>query len=133
MYSIGETSKLTGITAFTLRYYEKVGVLPEPRRQNGIRRYDEEDLRFIRFIHGLKQTGMSLEDIAAFTVDGCLLSQPKRDTKELSGTLEKRIGLLNRHMERLDEQIRQLETVKALAQTKNVYYSALLEGNDDAG
>ena len=28
MYSIGEISKMTGITAFTLRYYEKIGVLP---------------------------------------------------------------------------------------------------------
>ena len=74
MYSIGEMSKLTGITAFTLRYYEKIGVLPGPSRQNGIRRYDEQDLQFIRFIHGLKETGMGLEDIAAIAEDGCLLN-----------------------------------------------------------
>jgi MerR family transcriptional regulator, repressor of the yfmOP operon len=132
MYSIGEIAKLTGITAFTLRYYEKVGVLPEPRRQDGIRRYDAEDLQFIRFIHSLKQTGMSLEDIAAFTEDGCLLSPAKRDLVELHAAIRKRMDLLNRHMVRLDEQIRQLNTVKSLAQQKTAYYSAVLVGKTDS-
>lgn len=65
MYTISEIARLTGISAYTLRYYEKIGVLPDPTRQegrkNGIRRYSDQDLRFIRFIHGLKQTGMKLE------------------------------------------------------------------------
>ncbi|WP_231884623.1 MerR family DNA-binding transcriptional regulator [Paenibacillus elgii] len=33
MYSISDIARLSGITAFTLRYYEKIGVLPKPRRQ----------------------------------------------------------------------------------------------------
>jgi DNA-binding transcriptional MerR regulator len=124
MYSIGEAARLTGITAFTLRYYEKVGVLPDPRRQAGIRRYDEQDLQYIRFIHGLKQTGMSLEDIAAFTEDGCLLS-PRKDI-DLNGTLHKRIHKLNQHIEQLEQQIRQLETVKEIALEKSTFYSEML-------
>ncbi|PUA39297.1 hypothetical protein C8Z91_10140 [Paenibacillus elgii] len=70
MYSISDIARLSGITAFTLRYYEKIGVLPRPRRQGGkeagIRQYDDSDLRLIRFIHGLKQTGMKLEVIMVF-------------------------------------------------------------------
>jgi DNA-binding transcriptional MerR regulator len=132
MYSIGEIAKLSGVTAFTLRYYEKVGVLPAPHRQDGIRSYKEEDLQFIRFIHSLKQTGMSLEDIAAFTEDGCLLSQPAREGEELSGILHKRIQLLNGHVARLDEQMLQLKKVKELAQRKTAFYSAVLEGKNDS-
>ncbi|PLS15689.1 hypothetical protein CVD28_21245 [Bacillus sp. M6-12] len=79
MYSIGDVSKLTGITAYTLRYYEKVGLLPNPSRQdgkeNGIRQYTEADLTFIRFINGLKRTGMKLEDIGKFMEEAVLLHE----------------------------------------------------------
>ncbi|WP_274362121.1 MerR family transcriptional regulator [Paenibacillus thermotolerans] len=125
MYTIGEISKMTGISAFTLRYYEKIGVLPEPKRgSNGIRRYDEEDLRFIRFVDGLKQTGMKLQDIAAFAQDGCLLSKQPTDPG-INRMLHKRIDLLSRHLEHLDQQIRRLEEVKAVAHEKNAYYVKL--------
>lgn len=126
MYTIGEISKMTGISAFTLRYYEKIGVLPEPGRSNGIRRYNDEDLRFIRFIDGLKQTGMKLEDIAAFVQDGCLHSK-QADDPGLNQMLHKRIDLLSRHMEHVDEQIRKLEEVKAVAREKNDFYVKLSE------
>lgn len=38
MYTIGEAAINTGISAHTLRYYEKLGLLPEPERQNGHKR-----------------------------------------------------------------------------------------------
>lgn len=42
---INELSKQTGINLETIRYYEKIGVLPEPKRQaNGYRFYDENSL-----------------------------------------------------------------------------------------
>ncbi|NOU92690.1 MerR family transcriptional regulator [Paenibacillus sp. LMG 31456] len=126
MYSIGEASKLTGITAFTLRYYEKIGVLPEPSRQDGIRRYDDQDLVFIRFIHGLKQTGMSLESIVAFTKDGCILSLNDQDI-DISGSLQDRINMLAEHVDQLEQQIKHLETVKAIAQEKSLFYSNMLK------
>ncbi|TJY41806.1 hypothetical protein E5161_11420 [Cohnella pontilimi] len=75
---------------------------------------------------------MSLEDIAAITEDGCLLSTAERHPSELKAALSKRMDLLNRHISRLDEQIRQLETVKALARQKTAYYSAVLDGNTDS-
>jgi DNA-binding transcriptional MerR regulator len=90
MYSISEISKLTGITAYTLRYYEKIGLLPNPTRLNekinGVRRYDDQDLRFIRFIYGLKQTGMKLKDIALFAEDGCLLNEDNQEIGDMEST-----------------------------------------------
>ncbi|MCR8634333.1 MerR family transcriptional regulator [Paenibacillus radicis (ex Xue et al. 2023)] len=126
MYSIGEISKLTGITAFTLRYYEKIGILPKPGRQDGMRRYDDQELQFIRFIHGLKQTGMSLESIAAFTKDGCILTLNDQDV-DISGSLQDRISMLARHIDQLEQQIKHLETVKEIAQEKSRFYSNMLK------
>ncbi|WP_025681838.1 MerR family transcriptional regulator [Paenibacillus maysiensis] len=127
MYSIGEIAKLTGITAFTLRYYEKIGVLPKPRRQDGKRSYDEQDLQYVRFIHGLKETGMSLENIAAFTEDGCLLTHNDSDM-DICEILYKRINMLDKHIDLLEQQMKRLESVKAIAHEKSAFYSAMLKG-----
>ncbi|MGG3572887.1 MerR family transcriptional regulator [Bacillus gobiensis] len=135
MYSIGEIAKLTGITAFTLRYYEKIGLLPKPQRQNGkedgIRRYDDRDLQFIRFIHGLKDTGMKLEDIAIYVEEGCLLERNDWETddwkEDIYETLYKRIQLLETHEDHLDRQIKKLEAMKTAAREKRVYYLARLK------
>jgi DNA-binding transcriptional MerR regulator len=131
MYAINEVARLTGITANTLRYYEKIGLLPPPRRQNGVRRYDEQDLQFIRFIHGLKQTGMKLEHIKAFVEDGCLLARTASDA-DIPAVVSKRIEMLDEHVVRLEEQRKQLESVLAAAREKRRYYASLL-GRDGNG
>ena len=67
MYSIQEISKKTGLSAHTLRYYEKEGLISGVERSpGGIRQYDEEDLEAIWLICCLKNTGMSLREIAHF-------------------------------------------------------------------
>ncbi|MDZ5474097.1 MerR family transcriptional regulator [Bacillus sp. 31A1R] len=124
MYSISEISNLTGISAFTLRYYEKIGVLPNPNRKNGIREYSEQDLEFILFINGLKKTGMKLEDIAKFSEDGCLKSQTEETI--ISDTLSKRIDILTEHLESLEQQLSDILAVKKVAEDKKAFYSSML-------
>ncbi|TVY06870.1 MerR family transcriptional regulator [Paenibacillus cremeus] len=126
MYSIGDIAEITGLTAYTIRYYEKIGVLPSPSRQDGRRIYSEQDLQYVRFIHGLKATGMSLEDIAAFTQDGCLLTRDPAETG-IGEMLSKRMAILDGHIRLLEQQILQLEAVKAVAQEKSAFYADLLE------
>lgn len=129
MYSIGEAARITGVSAYTLRYYEQIGLLPSPQRQGGksegVRQYSDQDLRFIQFIYGLKQTGMKLEDIAAFTEDGCLLSG-ERLPHDIEDTLHKRMEMLDRHLARLNVQIEQLESVRKIAEEKRNMYDAML-------
>ena len=61
---VNELSKRTGINLETIRYYEKQGILPEPRRQaNGYRSYDEESVAQLMFIKNCRRLGFSLEDI----------------------------------------------------------------------
>jgi MerR family copper efflux transcriptional regulator len=63
--SITEVSRRTGVPSSTLRYYERVGLLPGNRRANGYREFDERALDRLRFIHRAKELGCSLEEIAA--------------------------------------------------------------------
>ncbi|MED4781048.1 MerR family transcriptional regulator [Brevibacillus choshinensis] len=133
MYSISEIARLSGISPYTLRYYEKIGVLHNPARQegrkNGVRRYSDQDLRFIRFIHGLKQTGMKLEDIASFVQEGCLIADDYPET-QIDETLSKRIEILDDHLEQLDLQMQQLEAVRSFTLEKRAFYVNLQSQRD---
>ncbi len=61
---VNELSKRTGINLETIRYYEKQGILPEPKRlANGYRSYNEESVGQLIFIKNCRRLGFSLEDI----------------------------------------------------------------------
>ena len=62
--TIGKLSKRTGVHIETIRYYEKIGLLPEPGRSaGGHRLYDEPLVQRLHFIHRGRELGFSLEDI----------------------------------------------------------------------
>lgn len=65
--SINEFSQMTGLSQHTLRYYEKIGMLPRPPRGwSGSRTYTEHELYWVNFVKCLKATGMSIENIRAY-------------------------------------------------------------------
>ncbi len=66
-YSIGEFSKLSGISIHTLRYYEKENLITPDRKENGRRCYTENDITWIEFIKRLKDTGMPIKEIKQYT------------------------------------------------------------------
>ena len=66
MYHIQEFAALTGLSADTLRYYEKEGLLAPARDGNGYRIYSESDAAWLAFILRLKETNMPLAQIKAF-------------------------------------------------------------------
>lgn len=60
---IGDLAEKSGLSADTLRYYEKIGLIPRPLRDAGGRRvYDAAILRWIDFLDRLKSTGMGIRD-----------------------------------------------------------------------
>ena len=64
MFRIGELSALAGVSARTIRYYEKIGLLPPARRaDNGYRLYDEADMERLRFIRRARALDFALDDI----------------------------------------------------------------------
>ena len=67
-YQIKDVAARSGFSAATLRYYEEIGLLPEPARTpGGYRVYDDRTLARLAFIARAKQLGCSLEEIADLT------------------------------------------------------------------
>jgi DNA-binding transcriptional MerR regulator len=66
-FTIKQTAEQTGISEDTIRYYEKIALLPRAeRKDNGHRIYRQEDIHTIRLISCLKKTGMPLEEMRPF-------------------------------------------------------------------
>ena len=64
-YRIGDIAQLLGLTADTLRYYEKIGLLPRVGRNSaGLREYNERDVSRLRFIQRAQKMSFSLAEIA---------------------------------------------------------------------
>jgi MerR family mercuric resistance operon transcriptional regulator len=65
-FTIGALSELTGVNIETIRYYEKIGLLPTPRRSQGRHRlYDRELTRRLQFVRRSRELGFSIEEIKA--------------------------------------------------------------------
>jgi DNA-binding transcriptional MerR regulator len=65
-YRIGELAERTSTNAPTIRYYEKIGLLPRPDRQEGNqRRYADDDVRRLTFIRRGREFGFSIEQVRA--------------------------------------------------------------------
>ena len=65
--TIGKFSKITAISTYTLRYYEKKGLIHVNRDSAGRRDYCESDVEWVKFIQRLKETGMLLRDIRHYS------------------------------------------------------------------
>lgn len=63
--TIGQLARQAGVTTSTIRYYERVGVLPQPDRIAGQRRYTVETVRRLQVIDVAKRAGFSLEEVRA--------------------------------------------------------------------
>ena len=65
-FPIGELSRLSGVNIETIRYYERIKMLPPPpRTASGRRLYDATGLRILSFIRRSRELGFSLDDIRA--------------------------------------------------------------------
>ncbi|ODN43477.1 heavy metal-responsive transcriptional regulator [Piscirickettsia litoralis] len=62
-YTVGQLAKLAGVTAVTIRFYEKKGLIPKARRSaSGYRYYGAEVLNELNLIHNAKEAGFSLDE-----------------------------------------------------------------------
>jgi MerR family redox-sensitive transcriptional activator SoxR len=80
--TIGEVASLVGLRTSAIRYYESVGVLPEPERESGQRRYTRQTVRQLQIIDIAKRAGFSLDDarlLLAAESDGLPAHEQLRD------------------------------------------------------
>lgn len=64
--TIAEVSERFGTSPDTLRYYERVGLIPPVGRKSGIRNYDENDIKWIEFIFCMRSAGVPIEELARY-------------------------------------------------------------------
>ncbi|WP_062290817.1 heavy metal-responsive transcriptional regulator [Demequina phytophila] len=101
---IGELASLGGVTAKTVRYYESIGLLPEPqRRTNGYREYGDEALDRLRFVRDAQASGLTLAEA------GDILDMKDRG----ESTCEHSRATVARHLKDIDAQIASLLAAKA--------------------
>lgn len=100
---IGEVARLAGVPTKTIRYYEGIGLLPEPERApNGYRDYDESAVDRLQFIRDAQATGLSLTEIASI-VELRRKGEP---------TCDHVVALLGHHLEDLDRHIETLQRTR---------------------
>jgi DNA-binding transcriptional MerR regulator len=105
--TIAEVSKKYGLTADTLRYYERVGLLPNvARTSSGIRNYTEEDCRWVEYIKCMRSAGVTVEILAEYVAlfhQGAeTIPARKALLLEQRAQIVARIEEMNKVLERLD-------------------------------
>ena len=109
--SIAEAAELTGLTAHTLRYYERIGLLHVGRDAAGYRSYDRSMARIV-FISRLRVSGMPIGTISHY-LD--LLLQGEH-------TEPQRLALMEEHRARIQQQLRDLQLALAVTDYKIAAY-----------
>ena len=104
---IHELSKQSGIHLETIRYYEKMGLMPEPKRlANGYRDYDEASLKQLKFIKTCRALDFSLAEIKFFNE----MKTQKSQHCEVDSMLAK-------HLVSVEEKIAELTEIKHFLQS----------------
>ena len=93
-YTISEAAALVGLPPSTLRYYDKEGLIPNITRKNGIRVFEDVDIRFLGLLNCLKNTGMPIKRIKEYV----------ELTKEGDTTLAERYELIREQRQFVQDQ-----------------------------
>ncbi|MFS0869987.1 MerR family transcriptional regulator [Paenibacillus xylanilyticus] len=111
LYSIKETAEKAGLSEDTIRYYEKIGLLPRAdRKANRHRVYRQGDIRTMKLISCLKKTGMSLEEMKPYlhmSMDSDLEDFPEEREMLVNHRLkiESQIASLQQVVDFIDEKL----------------------------
>jgi DNA-binding transcriptional MerR regulator len=122
--TIAEAARRSGVSAHTLRYYERVGLVVTPvgRTQGGRRRYHHIDLQWIKVCTKLRATGMSIAGIRRYAE--LVAAGP--------GNEEARLELLESHRDRVVAEIAELQgNLETITHKIDVYRGRLAAGDAD--
>lgn len=117
--NIARFADLTGLSADTLRYYEKIGLMTGVRRNmSGHRDYSDRDVEWVGFIVRLKETGMPLSEIKSYAI--------LRDRGD--STMIQRRQLLEEHLVVLERQVAKALEHRDALRRKIEHYHQLESG-----
>ncbi len=122
-YSIGQVAQKMGISAYTLRYYDKEGLLPfVARSSSGVRVFQEDDFAWLRLIECLKTSGLSIKEIKQY-IDWYM---------EGDSTLEQRRQLFYLRKAAVEKQMEALQkTLNAVSYKCWFYDTAVAAGSEE--
>lgn len=107
--TIGEVSEKYNITVDTLRYYERIGLIPPvPRKKNGIRDYDETACGWVSFIKCMRSAGVQIEALIEYVSlmqANAGIERRKNILVEQRARLQNQMEYLRSTIERLDYKI----------------------------
>lgn len=123
MYTIKEVSEIMHLSASTIRYYDKQGLLPFiDRSSSGYRQFSEEDLGLLRMIECLKKTGMPIKEIRQFT----------QWVQQGDASLKQRYEMFLERRKAVEEQMEALKKTMEVIEYKCWYYeTALAAGTEE--
>lgn len=123
-YTIAEAAERTGLTAHTLRYYERDGLLlgPVERASSGHRRYSEEDLDWVTLVTRLRETGMPVRDVRRYAAM----------VREGSGNEADRLALLQAHRTEVLARLAEVQAHLAAIDAKIGIYRRRVQTPDGA-
>lgn len=121
-YSISEVAEKLNLTSYTLRYYDKEGLLPfVERTPSGIRLFKESDIDFLKIIQCLKATGMPIKDIKEF-IEWCV---------DGDSTLQQRYEMFIERKASVEAQMEELKKTMKVIEHKCMYYQTALEAGTE--
>ena len=122
-YSISEVAKELDLTVYTLRYYDKEGLMPfVERTPSGNRLFKESDLSALKVIECLKATGMPIKEIKNF-IDWC---------SDGDSTLQQRYNMFLERKAIVEAQMEELRKTMEVIEHKCLYYKTALDaGTED--
>jgi DNA-binding transcriptional MerR regulator len=110
---IGELAERVGVNPKTIRYYEGIGLLPDPERlPSGYREYTDDDFDRLRFIRTAQRLGLSLSEISEILG---FRERAERPCDYVLGVLERQVSDLDRRMAEMAQLRRELIDLKAQA------------------
>ncbi|MEH7120991.1 MerR family transcriptional regulator [Neobacillus vireti] len=121
-YSISEVAKELNLTVYTLRYYDKEGLIPYVERTtSGTRVFKESDIDALKVIECLKATGMPIKEIKTF-IDWC---------SDGDSTLQQRYDMFLDRKAHVAAQMEELKKTMEIIDHKCLYYKTALNAKTE--
>lgn len=120
--SVAQMAETTGVTGYTLRYYERAGLIHAIARTSGNqRRYRASDVEWVRFLLRLRETGMPIAQMRCYAA---LRAQG-------GPSLRHRLDMLTDHHRALRQQIKTLQAHERTLHTKIETYQKMIADTED--
>lgn len=122
-YTIKEVAEIMKVSTATLRYYDDQGLLPNIKRVNGRRIFEDEDFKWLKLLSCMKELNMPIKKIREYVV----LAQ------EGDSTLQQRFDMIMEQKKVIEKQMAELQECLKVFEFKEEYYKrAIAAGTEKA-